>query len=389
MKKILVVSNCSVRSSGRGLTSDFLRSINPGNGEVSIDVYDISIMKNHKRDDYDSDDYFSIPVSPLTKMLSKNRITRAICYEQLICKEFGRILHSRRYNLIIIFQVQRFSDRIIKIAKNNNVKTGLYPWGSDILRCNIIDSYRLKKAFRDCDYIIGYKGSVVLRTVVSRYHADSNKIFSHSLVTPGVGILLLIKEKYTRKEMHDNIGIPYSDYNIICGYNADPGQQHFSSIEGLSEVKDLLPNGYQIVFPVSYGNRNGYIDSLKRICKEKALNAVFIEKFISDEQMAMLHIITDLYINNQKTDNGNAFLIEALSCGNCIVSGAWLKYNQFEEYGIPYYQFNNQEELGDVIKVILSEKPQSITVPIPLMRFLQSITNDTLKSEWCQLFNNL
>ena len=189
--------------------------------------------------------------------------------------------------------------------------------------------------------------------------------------------------------MHEALHIPFSNYNIICGYNADPGQQHLSSIAALSCVKERLPEDYQIIFPVSYGDRNGYIDSLKKACETYGLNSFFIESYISDEQMALLHLITDLYINNQKTDNGNAFLVEALSCGNCIISGSWLLYTQFEDYGIPYYQFESQKELGNVIKSIIEEDHPTVSVPNELIKDLQSRTIGNLKNEWSLFFKQL
>lgn len=388
MKKILIVSFCSVRSSGKGLTSDFLRTIDLGN-DIKIDLFDSSILKKHNRDDYLCDSYYQVPVSPLTKVLSKYRVTRFIWNECVICNEFTRILNKNEYDLVILFQLPRFSDRLVKIAQKHSVKTALHPWGSDILRCNKVDATRISRAVKQCDYILGYNGSVALRTVLSKYHVPPVKIVSFSMVAPGVERIQNIRDRYTRGEMQEFLGIPYSDFNIVCGYNADPGQQHVSSIESLFQVKEFLPKGYQVIFPVTYGDRGGYVESLKRMCADRELNGVFIEEFITDEQMALLHLVTDLYINNQKTDNGNAFLIEALSCNNSIISGSWLNYTQFEEYGVPYYQFETQEKLADALIQVLTERKRSVEVPVALIQKLQSTTNDTLKIEWRDFFNQL
>lgn len=278
---------------------------------------------------------------------------------------------------------------MIKEAKLKRIKVALYPWGSDVLRVKNITNLSCYYTFKQADFILGYRGSGAIRMAFEKYKISSNKIFLFDMVSLVVGEIISTKGKYSRIQMSISLDIPFSNCNIVCGYNGNSSQQHIKTLVQISKILNLLPNDYQVIVPITYGGEETYIKKLKDYCFKKNINAIFIEEYLSKQQMAFLHLITDVYINNYKTDNGNAFLIESLVCENVIFSGTWLNYKQFEMYGIPYYQFDTQESLGLLLSNYFRGRLPKIQVPPQLIESILSNKFDNYLQQWKLFINNL
>ena len=72
-----------------------------------------------------------------------------------------------------------------------------------------------------------------------------------------------------------------------------------------------------------------------------------LDKYLSDSQMACLHLITDLFIHLQVTDLANSYIMEAVYAGTKIINGSWLHYPILEEYGTPYILCDKIEDLPE------------------------------------------
>ena len=137
------------------------------------------------------------------------------------------------------------------------------------------------------------------------------------------------------------------------------------------------------------GASREYFEIISKRCADNQLKAVFLREFISNEQMAYLHLITDLFINIQDSDCGNAFMIEALFARNQIITGKWLHYEQFEQFGIPYLLIDKKEDLSDKLREVLTEPDKKCLVPDDLIEMYR-IPNDFVKgSYWTNIVDNL
>lgn len=377
MKKILVVSPCGRRRDTIGLIGGLLHAFEKFDAsKYHISLLDTNFFEgDHKPEDYKVNQYYSLKKHPFDTLIRRIPRVRSIYAEHKAVNRFSDLIKSNQFDIVIIHQIPTYADKLVRIAHSNGVKVVLEPFGSDVLRASNEKKRHLRAAFAEVDAVVGRKQSNVLREIREEYGVSPHKIFEQREALGGVIRLKNSRGKLSRKEMHELIGIPNSDFNIVCGYSGRESHRHRTIIDALIKVKDVLPQGYQILFPMTYGAGNhheiiiNYASQLKALCDEAGLNTIFMTDFKTYEQMAYLHLITDLFIEIQPTDNGNAFMIEALYAQNQIVTGRWLNYQRFEQFGIPYYLLDKPEDLADKLRDIFTGKTEKMRIPRELIDF--------------------
>ena len=369
-KRILLINDCPRRAGGPGLAASKVAFFNDlDDPKCQTDLLDTSFFMAHHAEDYQAHEYFAMPSSLWIKYLLKVPHINRVVIEKVVCREFKRLMSKKEYDLVFLYQIPFYSSKIVDIAHKFKTRVLLQPWGSDVLRAEGRDKENVRKTYHSADFLGGNLENNIFVRARDEFGVPESKMIDLKAAMKGVAVADEFKGKYSRGEMSEMLGIPYSPYNIICGYNTYSGQRHKLIISECLSIKESLPEGYQLVFPVTYGgNGKEYVEELKQLCSEGHLNAVFLEKFMTPEQIAYLHLVTDLYINIQPTDTGNAFLIEAISCGNQIVTGSWLGYEQFKQFGNPFYLCDKQEDLGQLLKMIFTKAVDPIYPPDALVK---------------------
>ena len=233
--------------------------------------------------------------------------------ERIITKALDKLLRNNHFDLIIIHEIPAFADKIVSIAHKYGAKVVFYPWGSDILRRTNKIKKRLKNAFNEVDYVTGNIGSNCTISVIDDYGVSKSKLrLKKKMFLKGIKAIDEVKGMYSKQDMLKRIGLPPSDYIIVCGYNGYSAQRHKLIIESVCDNYSVLPDNYLLVFPITYGCNEQYYNELNELCENNNVNACFLREYLTDEQMALLHLSTDLFIEIQPTDCGNAFMIEAL-----------------------------------------------------------------------------
>ena len=391
MKRILVVSACPSRGNSTGVTGKFMSLLDQlDKTRYQISLLDISFYElNHEARRYKVYEYFSINKNFLSFIIGKLPGIRAIFAKHIILTRFKQILRNNQYDGIILFQIPSFADDLVTIAHDKGSKMLLYPWGSEVLRVKSTVLEQLKKAYSKADFIIGSRNSNTMIAARELYNVPEKKLVEvyNDLVVLNK-IVEIRKRNLSRDEMSKNIGIPNSSCNIVCGYNGYLGQRHKIIIDAVAKNKDVL-NDYQLVFPITYGAADGYVDELKTYCGELGLKYCFITNYLNDEQMACLHLITDLFVEIQPTDNGNAFLIEALFSKNQIVTGKWLSYYQFEQFGEPYHIIETIDDLPICLRQIFTNQVEKIIPSSQLLEILRPRQMSEKLRVWSDLFDRI
>ena len=386
-KKVLIVSACSTRGNTGGLTGKIVNRIKSFESFVEVSLLDISFLQYHDSGVFDAHHFYEMPTSLWVKFLMLFPYIRRWFRKIIVCKEYQKLLKKQQFDLIIIYELPNYTDILVEYAHRLGSKVMLYPWGSDVLRAKRSTISHHKRAFENADYISGSYDSVLMKHAQEFYGVDDKKMFLVYTALPGVAEITKYAGKMSRQEMTEELGIPMSNCNIVCGYNGVEGQRHSIIIENIAKIKDRLPKDYLLIFPVTYGKGQEYYQRLKEKVMREGLNAIFLEEFLSIKEMVCLHLITDLFINIQPSDNGNAFLLEALSANNKIICGKWLVYPQLEKYGIPYYQCETPDTLHESILEALADKESK--VPKELINELRRYTPDDLISLWSAFLKNI
>ena len=386
-KRLLIVCGCSKRGSSIGVIGSVITSFK-AIGITNIDLFDTSFYEMHRASDYDVVNYISLPQSSYLLFIRRIPYIRSIVAKWLTLRCYRRILSHFKYDLIIIHQIPAFCEQLIDIVKHESAVM-IRPWGSEVLRASSSFQSVLMRVFAKTDYVLGYPGSTLLAHIIDNYGVPPQKIVDYEAPIRGISLITSLMGKMSREQMSSQIGIRNSSFNVVCGYSAARSHRHELIINSFACIHDTLPQDYQLIFLVTYGGSVEYINHLKYLCSLKGLNATFIESFISDEQLAFLHLITDLYINIQPSDNGSAFLIESLVAGNRIVCGSWLKYSSFEKYGIPYFQINCTDELPGFLDLFIRGLLPDVVIPQKLIQVLSGYSIAELKMNWATLFHSL
>jgi hypothetical protein len=386
-KKVLIVSICDMRANTIGLIGKFLDSFKDIDKSIlELSLFDIGFFDiKHDPSKYPVDHYYKLPSKIIEPFVRKIPKIRSWYAEKLIIATFRDIVKNNHFDAIILYHIPICADCLSEIAHYYNSKIIFYPGGSDILRVGGGTRKRLMKAFDEADYVVGAINSNTIIQAKNIYKVPEDKLRLKRNYISGIKVLMDINRSFTREEMSKIVGLPYSDYNIVCSYNGNFEHRHKVIIEALKSNIDVLPQNYQAIFPVTYGGSSEYVDELRKMCNDEGLNAVFITSFLTNEQMAYLHLMTDLFIEIQPTDAGNAFLIEALFSKNQIITGSWLNYVQFEQFGVPYHLIDNPNDLAVKLNEIFTHKITTPSIPPKLLE-MYTIPHDYHKESFWKDF---
>ena len=107
---------------------------------------------------------------------------------------------------------------------------------------------------------------------------------------------------------------------------------------------------------MSYGGTRGYRNSVIAMAKKVGFECIDIQHFLTNEEVAELRIITDLYINAQVTDAFSGSICENLFSDTVLINARWLRYKEFEMYNFKYLEFENINEINFLIKKAFNQK---------------------------------
>lgn len=368
MKRIMIVSTCTKRGNSIGLIGSFLDEFaNLDKNEFQVDLCNIGYFQDFIDSDYHADNYYGIRKNIIDRLILKIPKIRSWYSKFRSIKHVKNTFNKYKYDLMVVYSVPSYVEKLIRIAHINNCKTILYPWGAnDIVDRFDIDA-KLQRAFDATDYVTGIENSNCSLTMLNKFKVPSEKYFGRKPFLTGVVEIQKVRSKYSRSDLERILGIRYSSCNIICGYNAFPDMLHEQIINSICDNLDILPDDYQLIFPMSYPRNDEYVYKIQNLCKERKLNHVIFTNYLSDEQVACLHLLSDYFINIQHADSGNAFQIESLFCGITSIVGAWLEYKQFEIYGKPYITIDSVSDLSKCIRQLLLAEIEKPVVPSKLI----------------------
>lgn len=256
---------------------------------------------------------------------------------------------NKTINTYDVICLQGFWDSSLNIYNklhNEGIFTVGAIYGSDFYRRNTRNQM-LFKAFDRCNRIL-VSSNEMINDIKSVYNLPIEKIRKCIFGLEPLETLILMKQvpPSIAKAKFD---LKTDDFVITCGYNGSPFQEHFKIIDQLIAIKAELPSSYILLFPITYGGSKNYILSIKEKLESSGLNYLLIEDYLSDEEVSLLRLITDIFIQVQKTDALSGSMREHLFAQNVVITGKWLPYGSLLNDGIYFETINNLDELGETI----------------------------------------
>jgi hypothetical protein len=128
-------------------------------------------------------------------------------------------------------------------------------------------------------------------------------------------------------------------------------------LRAIADNKNLLPQDYCVIVQLSYGIQKEELkQKLPKLAQELGLKVYLITEFLSTELVAVLRLITDLFIHVQKTDATNASILEYLLADTEVINGEWLKYRFIEQDGKPFYTCKSLDQLSSCLQHVLTNQ---------------------------------
>lgn len=256
------------------------------------------------------------------------------------------------------------------------------PWGSEVLRIPKIMQLLMAQYMSHYDYVMSSDNPRFKNQLQRILNIPDEKFLSCDFGSEMIDELC--NSTIYKDEAKKHFGID-SQYTIVCGYNGGMAQNHLKIIEAIAQVKNRLPQDLIIVLPMTYNASPSYLKEVQQILEENRLDFIILKNYLSNSDMVCLRKCADMFIHAQTTDANSVSLAEHLLCDTVVVNANWLRYENREIFGIPYYLFNSFVDLPEVIVKAYNEGP---IVPDRLKKSISEEGWSTIINKWVSLFKN-
>lgn len=374
-KRILIVGNTSDDHLKR--FDRYIREMDRDK-KVSIEAFNINTNERNKLFDrtYHLKNYF--PKFFLKIKFVRNVVIRINYYLSF--------LQVNNYDLINIHFLTLHSFVLLPLYKRKSSKIMVSPWGSDVYRIDKITRDKTRIVYDVADYISAPK--IQFREDIKNlFSVPEDKIIDLAFGSENIDSLIHI-EALTKEDAKNNLDLKNS-FIISCGYNRNKAHNHLIIVDALSSIRDLLPQNTVLIFLMTYGPENHeYFQELERKLKSANFKYIIFYNFLSTTEVATIQKATDLFICIQDTDANSATLQEYLFCKTDIIIGEWLKYPQFEKYGLPYLKTPSKEILATTLKEYFTTQ-EKIYVPERLIDDIRQSAWSVKIKEWYNFYLSL
>lgn len=386
--RVLMVSGLSRRENQIAYVGDLINSISAISNELlELDVF-VSAQGAYVNDgELDVNKIICVKVNKVLKWILNIPKLRVPIWSYYKHKSFRRLLKQKSYDFIVFHSVQIDTDALVIEAKRTDAKIVIFPWGSDVLRASKALQKHIQECFSNADYIRGDNEDFIKHILEIYPNINPQKFVNITYASPAITYIEQLRN-CKKEELFERLPLPTDRYYIVCGYSANKGQQHKKIIEQIASIKNELPKNYLLVFPISYGKEYGISkQEIVGWCDSYGLSCFCIDGYISDSQMACLHLLTDILIHVQVTDLANSFIDEAVFAGTKIINGSWLHYPNLEKYGYPYRLCDSIEDLSDVLLSEIDSNKERI-INTKLYNSLSKMSWPCVAKDWVVFFSN-
>lgn len=233
--------------------------------------------------------------------------------------------------------------QIYKIARI----TLLMPWGSDVLRRSNSYIKRMRKYVRHYDYVGTSDNPRFKQELIDKLAVKESQFINLDFGSESID-RLMDNVHVSREEAKEALGLA-GKFIVTVGYNAHEEQHHIEVIEALARIKDRLPHNTMLVFPMTYGGKL-QIERVRQKMEQEGFEYKIYDQYLSYQDIVYLRKCADMFVHAQTTDSNSASLAEYLFCRSTVINAAWLKYEHFEQFGMPYYTFSDFSELSKILE---------------------------------------
>ncbi len=257
----------------------------------------------------------------------------------------------KNYDCVDLHSFMDYYKNIVFNCIKNGHQYDITVWGSDVLRAS-------EDNFKDRE--IGYehsrhiKGFDKLLDVISFHYAHKydGKMIPAYLGNSSFPIIDDVSEE-ERLLLSKKMGIYYPDMILVtCGYNASPSQQHSIIINALSRLSSADKERIHVILPMTYDKSEPYFSNTVSLLNKVNVGYTVLDYFLSERELAVLRIQSQVMVDVQSTDSFNGALRETLYSENVTLIADWLEYPPYDREKV-YYISINESNLTSTLHSII------------------------------------
>ena len=264
-------------------------------------------------------------------------------------KEFinERLREGIHYNLVNYHYLGNETLKCWGLVYKIADKTLLMPWGSDVLRRSKGYSCKMKEYVQHYDYVGTSDNPRFKQELIDKLAVKESQFIDLDFGSESID-RLMENVHVSRDEAKEALGLA-GKFIVTVGYNAHEEQHHIEVVEALARIKDRLPHNTMLVFPMTYGGKL-QIERVRQKMEQEGFEYKIYDQYLSYQDIVYLRKCADMFVHAQTTDSNSASLAEYLFCRSTVINAAWLKYEHFEQFGMPYYTFSDFSELSKILE---------------------------------------
>jgi len=264
-------------------------------------------------------------------------------------KEFiqDRISENKHYDVVNYHYLSNETLKCWSLIRKIAKKTLLTPWGSDVLRRSKRYSRLMREYISHYDYVCSSDNPRFKKELIDKLAVKESQFVDLDFGSESID-RLMENVHVSRDEAKEALGLA-GKFIVTVGYNAHEEQHHIEVVEALARIKDRLPHNTMLVFPMTYGGKL-QIERVRQKMEQEGFEYKIYDQYLSYQDIVYLRKCADMFVHAQTTDSNSASLAEYLFCRSTVINAAWLKYEHFEQFGMPYYTFSDFSELSKILE---------------------------------------
>lgn len=261
------------------------------------------------------------------------------------------------------------------------------PWGSDVLRVSDFELDEMREIYGYATLVTYSPDSQLSEALIEKFNCKPEQLHPARFGADFFDYMNVAKPTMTEKDAKAKYGVE-GRYVISCGYSTTPSHQHQDFVEAIHSIKKKLPKNLSLLFPFTYGcGTTQYINDVKNMCREYDIDAVFVEKYLDIEDLYLLRMAADIFVNIQTTDACASSVMQYFLFNKKIVQGSWLDYKYLQDFDKSfYYLVDDLKDLGQtILKAYHSDEAK---IPEELKHQILDKGWNTVIKRWDEIFTN-
>ncbi len=229
-------------------------------------------------------------------------------------------------------------------------------WGSDLLRLSGRQLYFNGLFVKHADFITFDNRDLEFK--FKETYAWASKIPSKTILF-GLPVLDIIQRRdgeKTSENIRTEWEIPKDKKVIAVGYSAVAEHHHIEVLRRIEQMDAEKKKEIFLLLQMTYNGTDRYIKQVADAAKKTGCEYRVLRHYLTNEEVADLRIMTDIYINAQTTDAFSGSVCENLFAGTILINAEWLRYQEFKDYDFQYLEFQDMDEIGRLVQTAMEKK---------------------------------